>query len=296
MGGTSWDDDHYRARSNTRAAKGESAFEYSRRVMSAPIHERKIHPEMDPKGVSVRESRDSDAHPESVAIGVIFDVTASMHSVPQECQARLPQLMGTLINKNYCKDPQVLYGAVTDFDSNQIPLQIGQFESGIEMDEDLGKIILEGGGGGTYEESYELALYFFARHTSIDCFEKRGKKGYLFLVGDEKTYRTVTPAKAEAVFGDKLQAPVEVETLIKEVQEKYNLFFIIPEHTSHGKDPSLRTYWEDLLGENVVMMPNASQICDIIAAKVGALEGLVDVSEIQANTSNVGAAGANVRL
>jgi len=264
--------------------------------MSAPIHERKIHPEMDPKGVSVRESRDSDAHPESVAIGVIFDVTASMHSVPQECQARLPQLMGTLINKNYCKDPQVLYGAVTDFDSNQIPLQIGQFESGIEMDEDLGKIILEGGGGGTYEESYELALYFFARHTSIDCFEKRGKKGYLFLVGDEKTYRTVTPAKAEAVFGDKLQAPVEVETLIKEVQEKYNLFFIIPEHTSHGKDPSLRTYWEDLLGENVVMMPNASQICDIIAAKVGALEGLVDVSEIQANTSNVGAAGANVRL
>lgn len=40
-------------------------------------------------------------------------------------------------------------------------------------------------------ESYELAMYFMARHTSIDCYEKRGKRGYLFMIGDELAYPKV---------------------------------------------------------------------------------------------------------
>ena len=57
--------------------------------------------------------------------------------------------------------------------------------------EDLGKLFLEGGGGGQLTESYELAMYFMARHTSIDCHEKRGKRGYLFIIGDEMPYPKV---------------------------------------------------------------------------------------------------------
>jgi len=49
-------------------------------------------PENDPYGVTGRESRDSDAHPESHAVGVLFDVTASMQNV-RAFAANLPKLM-----------------------------------------------------------------------------------------------------------------------------------------------------------------------------------------------------------
>ena len=33
------------------------------------------------------------------------------------------------------------------------------------------------------------------KKTSIDCFEKRGKKGYLFTIGDEQLPPTLTKAQ-----------------------------------------------------------------------------------------------------
>lgn len=69
------------------------------------------------------------------------------------------------------------------------------------MDDDLGKILLEGGGGGQMRESYELAMYFMARHTSIDCFEKRGKRGYLFMIGDELAYPKAKRREIAKVIG-----------------------------------------------------------------------------------------------
>ena len=139
---------------------------------------------MNPYGVT-RESRDSDEHPESIAIGVILDQTGSMKDTPREIQKVLPKLMTALVAGGV-KDPQVLFGAVGDTTNHEVAsCQIGQFESGLEMEDDLGRMYMEGCGGGSYEESYQNVIYFFARHTSIDCLEKRGRKGYLFIVGDE---------------------------------------------------------------------------------------------------------------
>src|SRR5258706_8080797 len=98
-----------------------------------------------------------------------------MEKVPRVLQAHLPKLVGLLIRKGCLEHPQILIGAIGDATCDTAPLQVGQFESGIEIEEDLGKLFLEGGGGGQVTESYELAMYFMARHTSIDCHEKRGK-------------------------------------------------------------------------------------------------------------------------
>ncbi|HAO33838.1 MAG TPA: hypothetical protein DCQ84_12920, partial [Candidatus Competibacteraceae bacterium] len=56
----------------------------------------------------------------------------------------------------------------------------------IRIARQLRRLWLEKGGGGNACESYTLPWYFAATHTAIDCFEKRGKKGYLFTVGDEE--------------------------------------------------------------------------------------------------------------
>src|SRR4051812_34048661 len=190
MGGTRWSDEHYQDRARLRAQTGKDAFEHDHAIRTGQA-DRAVHEKMNPRGVRVRESRDSDAHPESHAVGVLFDVTGSMQDVPRILQANLPRLMGLLIRKGYLDHPQILIGAIGDATCDQAPLQVGQFESGIEIEEDLSKLFLEGGGGGHITESYELAMYFMARHTSLDCHEKRGRRGYLFIIGDEAPYPCV---------------------------------------------------------------------------------------------------------
>src|SRR5271169_6334024 len=204
MGTTRWSDEQYFDRAKLRAKTGADAFEYDEAIREGSV-EAAVHPKMNPKGVKVRESRDCDAHPESRAVGVLFDVTGSMQGVPRILQKHLPSLMGLLLRKGYLDHPQILIGAIGDATCDEAPLQVGQFESGIEIEEDLGKLFLEGGGGGHITESYELALYFMARHTAIDCHEKRGKRGHLFIIGDETPYPSVKRREVKRYIGDHLQ-------------------------------------------------------------------------------------------
>jgi hypothetical protein len=289
MGGSSWSDDFYRDREELRKKTGAKAFAYDHHVKTDPTAKRVVHDKLNPRGVT-RESRDSDAHPSSVAIGVVFDVTGSMGSIPTVLQQKLPQLMGLLLRKGYVEDPQVLFGAVGDYFADRAPLQIGQFESGIEMDDDLGRLLLEGGGGGSFEESYQDALYFFARHTSIDCFEKRGKKGYLFLIGDEMPYRKATAAEIAKLIGDDLRADVPVEQIVAEAREKYHVFFVIPRGASHGTDPKLFDRWASLLGpQNVIMLDEPSGVCEAIGLAIGLVEGTADDATMAGDLASTGA-------
>lgn len=185
MGCSRWSDNVYQDRQAQRRRTRQTAFTYDQQVRASGRVE--VHPQMNPF-CKVRESRASDAHPDATAIAVIFDVTGSMGRVPRVLQSKLGGLMHLLLEKHYVSDPQLFFGAVGDAHCDRVPLQIGQFESGLEMDDDLGKIYLEGGGGGQVHESYELALYFMATHTAIDCFDRRGRKGYLFTIGGEKPY------------------------------------------------------------------------------------------------------------
>src|SRR6266851_8471046 len=209
MGTTRWSDDRYRDRAKLRARTGKDAFEHDHAIRHGAV-DRAVHQKMNPRGVTFRECRDSDAHPESHAVGVLFDVTGSMQNVPRILQANLPKLMGLLIRKSYLEHPQILIGGIGDATCDVAPLQIGQFESGIEIEEDLGKLFLEGGGGGHITESYELAMYFMARHTAVDCYEKRGRRGYLFVIGDEIPYARVKRTEVAACIGDGLQADIPI--------------------------------------------------------------------------------------
>jgi hypothetical protein len=294
MGGSCWSDDFYRDREDYRKKTGAKAFAYDHHVKTDPTAKRVVHDKLDPRGVT-RESRDSDAHPDSVAIGVVFDVTGSMGGIPTQLQKKLPQLMGLLLRKGYVKDPQVLFGAVGDYFADRVPLQIGQFESGIEMDDDLGRLLLEGGGGGSFEESYQNALYFFARHTSIDCFEKRGKKGYLFLIGDEMPYAKATKTEIEKLIGDNLTGDLSVESVIEEAREKYHVFFIIPRGASHGTDPRLHKRWTDLVGaQNLLVLDDPDGVCEAIGLAIGLIEGTADADSIAVDLASTGTAAKTI--
>lgn len=293
MGGSSYSDDFYNDRVADRAATGTPTFSHDHDIKVGKAAAT-AHSALDPKGVT-RESRDSDAHPESTAIGVVFDVTGSMARVPITLQKKLPQLMGLLLRKGYIPDPQILFAAVGDFTSDKVPLQVGQFESGIEMDDDITKIYLEGGGGGSKEESYLDALYFFAKHTSTDCFEKRGKKGYLFLIGDEKPYPKVSKAELLSIFGDTVQDDLTAQQVVALAAEKWEIFFVIPNGTSYYSEPWLKDTWAGLINpEHVLKLEDPDAVCEAIGVAIGLLEGTATADGMAADLKDVGAHGSIV--
>lgn len=273
MGQTNWSDAAFQARQNHRRTTNKTAFTYDKQVRDSGIA--KVHDQMNPFG-AIRESRDSDEHPESVAIAVIFDETGSMGNVPRVLQTKLGALMKVLIQKGYVAHPQILFGAVGDAYSDIVPLQIGQFESGLEMDDDLAKLYLEGNGGGQVHETYELGMYFMARHTQIDCYDKRGQKGYLFTIGDEKPYDVIRRQHVKDLMGDDLEQDIRIEKIVAEVQQRYEFFHIIPTNTSHGGNPDIQARWKKLLGERVILLENAEAVCETIAMAIGLCEGTLD--------------------
>lgn len=298
MGSTRWSDEEYASRALYRASTGKKTFHYDDDIRTGRTAT-KVHDALNPFGVKVRESRDSDVHPESLAVAVLFDVTGSMNTIPQVLQKKLCGLMNLLITKGYAAHPQILFGANGDATCDAVPLQIGQFESGLEMEDDLGKIFLEGGGGGQHFETYELGLYFMARHTAIDCWEKRGRKGYIFTIGDESFYPKVVKEHVKKLIGDDLPDDISTEDIVRELEERYNVFHIFatkgsyaPGHPYHAE---IIGNWKALLGERVLMLDDTDHVAELIATTIGLIEGTTDMLKAKEDLSSVGMDAAGVR-
>jgi len=233
--------------------------------------QRACHPLMNPKGVKLRECRDSPDHPSSVGVVFALDVTGSMGHIPKLLATQeLPGLMKTL---ELCKvpDPQLLFCAVGDATSDGAPLQVGQFESTAElMDQWLTWCFLEGGGGGTDQESYELALYFLAVHTELDSVKKRGKRGYLFMTGDELPYPSLSRHIVESVVGDRLDDDLKTEEIVAELQKTLVPFFVIPDPDRLAR---CEDRWRGLLGDHVLCTEKPEDICHVSAGAIALCEG-----------------------
>ena len=138
---------------------------------------------------------------------------------------------------------------------------------------------LEGGGGGSGEESYELALYFLALHTEMDCWVKRRKRGYLFMTGDERPYPILSRHVVEAVIGDRLDDDLKVEEVVAELQKTFTPFFVIPDAQRRNL---CERAWRDLLGDHVLCMESPSDVCFVTAGALLLSEGLVaDLRELE---------------
>jgi hypothetical protein len=234
------------------------------------FRQRECHPLMNPKGLKVRECRDSADHPQSLGIAFALDVTGSMGDIPQLlAKQELPKLM-KLITACGVTDPQLMFMAIGDATSDGAALQVGQFESTAElMDQWLTWSYLEGGGGGTGQESYDLALYTAAQHTDMDNWVKRKKKGYLFMTGDELPYPAVSRHQIEALLGEKLDEDIPIEEVAAAAAETYHIFFLIPDLGRRGKCESR---WRQLLGDRVICMESPGDTCAVAAAIVGLTE------------------------
>lgn len=266
MGSGSWKPDDWAG--YTRTA--------STRTVKETFTSTSLHKDLDPKGVDKRESRDSQEHPNSHAIAIFLDVTGSMGVIAREIAATgLGTIVEAIYDKKPVSDPQILCGAIGDVNYDSVPLQVSQFESDMTMVEQIRKIYVEGGGGGNRFESYTLPLYFMAQHSSIDCFEKRGKKGYLFTIGDEMPEKGILPADVKKIIGDELPDMLSLDDVLTMVSRQYHVFHLIIEQGSFCKSNlhAVREAWTDALGQRAIFVNDYTKLGEIIVSTIQVNEG-----------------------
>jgi len=249
-----------------------------------------IHKSFDPKSVRIRGSRDSEEHPESTAIILGLDVTGSMGMIAEHiAKESLGSLMLEIYTKQIVKDPQILVAGIGDVLCDQAPLQVSQFESDIRIGQQLKDLWLESRGGGNDSESYSLPWYFALNHTSIDCFEKRGKKGYLFTFGDEMVPETLTPAQINKVFGYSSQKSHTPQELYASVSERYDTFHIIVEQGNYCRSAKdrVKTNWRTLMGYHAVLLDNYEYLSEVILSVIRVNEG-EDAEDVANSWQDVG--------
>jgi hypothetical protein len=306
MGGGVWDNTTYT--SNVRAARaaGKSTFDHSDQIR-AGRKTASVHELLNPLAVAgplspfagkvMREVTISDEHPRPTPIAVMLDVTGSNYGAAVAVHSKLPQLFGLLQRKGYVEDPQILVGAIGDAHSDQVPLQVGQFESDNRIDTMLEAMYLEGNGGGQARETYEVGAYFLARHTYLESWHKQGRKGYAIFIGDELPYDMVRRNYPKNYFsdnhtlksltGDELEDDVSTVQIFKELQEQYEVFFLFQQQGMYRAENVLPE-WRKLIGENAVVLADPNTVCEFIAGLLAIREGGLDLDEVEADMLDVG--------
>ena len=270
MGAGRWDSRSWAdTRSDyTRAAKPTVDHIYTSRA---------IDPALDPKGITLRESRDSDANPNSTALIVGLDVTGSMSRV-LDAMARegLGTLVGEIYGRQPIADPHIMIMGIGDFEYDDAPLQVTQFEAENQpLVSQMESLYLERGGGGNSYESYAATWLFAATKTSIDCFEKRGKRGYLFTVGDEQPTPLLRAKHIEQFLGVSSDRDMDGADLLHQVQATYNVFHVLVEEGDHASryPEQTRSAWADLVGQNLLPLSDHTKLAEVVVSAIQVAEG-----------------------
>lgn len=261
------------ARASMRASSGTTAFTHdlaARAGKVAPLHK-----SMDATRKPRRESRDVAGKAPATPIMVWLDVTGSMSEIPALLIQDLNKLMKLIVDGKVVSDPQICFAAIGDATSDRVPVQVGEFEADDKKaEEHLSNIFLEGAGGGQNRESYEMALWFAGHQVDTDAFEKRGEKGFLFIIGDEAPYPKVRRDLVKQYLGVAMERDMALQEAVKAASEKFHTFIIRPGGTSNYGDAGVQRAWTQVLpAERVIRQENWQDIVPLMAGTISVMSG-----------------------
>lgn len=269
MGGPSFDPRHWATYSAAKVA-GKATHT----VFSA----RGIRESLDPSKMKnmMRESCDDATCPNSTAIIVGLDETGSMHVIPDYMvRDGLPKLFQEIYDRRADLFPHLLFMGIGDAECDQSPMQISQFEAGMRIADQLTDLYLEGNGGGNRYEGYIFAWYMAAMHTKIDCFLKRGKKGFLFTVGDEEPTPVLRKEDIKRVLGIGPETDLTAKQLLDTVSQQYHVFHVIVEqgHYAQRHLTEVVNKWSDLLGQHVLRLSDYTKLSEVVVSAIDVISG-----------------------
>ena len=261
MGGGSWTSSSWDSYASAKVHGRSRATIFSSHGMKDPY---------DPAKIAMRESVDSVDNPNSTPISVGVDVTGSMGSLAEELIVRgLNTTFTELLKRRPVSDPHVMALAIGDAYSDQAPLQATQFEADIRIAEQLTDLWLEGHGGANRGESYSLAHAFAGLKTVHDSFGKRGRKGFLFTVGDEPCLDGVTKEQMKRVMGIDVQADLSARDCVELASRTYECFHIIVDGSYARHDlKGVRDTWDPLLPQRVIHLRDPGKLSETIVSTI----------------------------
>ena len=276
MGYGSYSAATYSSNIGAKIASG-TTFAYDTKVRSTGTY--KAHDILDPKklnkaGVNIREARDSADHPNTTPVSIGLDVTGSMASTPRIVQQSLSKLFGLLVRKGYCQDPTLQISAYGDAFGDRVPLQVSQFESDNNLDTALDNLFLEGNGGGNGGETATLLWYYLNNHVVTDAWEKRGKKGYFFLIADEIALDLRPEQVKEFIGVEESPSPdlLTAEHLAKQLKDKWEVFVLLLNNGTAYRQRSKEFYTKLFGAQRIIILEDDTTVSETIGAVVGRME------------------------
>ena len=261
MGGGSWTKDAFTTYATTayNACVNNVTSEITTNLSCQDIFKsNRLVKELNPYKV-IRQCVDSEEHPNTIPVILALDVTGSMGQAAVEVAKKLGTIMQDLYGK--ITDVEFMTMGIGDLSYDDSPIQASQFESDIRIMEQLDKIYFEFGGGGNNYESYTSAWYFCLHNTDLDCYTKRGKKGIIITMGDERLNPYLPNVQLNNALGCTEQDSVETPALYEEVSKKFDIYHIDVNHR-HYRDEGIDSSWS-ILGDNY-KKANMNNISDII--------------------------------
>jgi hypothetical protein len=143
----------------------------------------------------------------------------------------------------------------------------------MDIDNYIAKLYLEGGGGGSYYESYEFSAYFY----SMLCELKNPEIPFFFLTGDEAYYEKIPVDQMKKV----IYAPVKSDINSKErfglLMKKYNVFLIKKPYEGPNEE-KIMEQWASTLGEERILMIQHPKACiDVMLGAIALTTGARDL-------------------
>jgi hypothetical protein len=229
-----------------------------------------------PALISVRESRDSAANPNSSPIILGCDVTGSMGMIAEQLmRTDLIKIAEGIYDRKPMPDPHIAVLAIGDAYSDRAPLQATQFEASITLADQMRELWLEGNGGGNGGESYSLAHLFAATKTVSDSFEKRGNKGVLITIGDEPIHDKIDGDDLARIMGAQYSQTMTKRQCVDLANASYETFHIVltqEGYASHGLRRVLET-WNEILPQRVVQLTDVTKLSETIVSILQVING-----------------------
>ena len=201
------------------------------------------------------------------SLTILTDVTGSMGEWPKVMFSKLPYLEYEA--KEYLgEDTEIGFGAIGDAYNDSYPVQARPYKKGIDLKDEMNALVIEGGGGGSGEESYELAALYYARNVTMP----NATHPILIMIGDEDYYDQVAPDVAKRYAKVMSPSRLTAKEIFEELTRKYSVYLIRKVYGESGtsdkrgaKDQAVHDSWVKMLGEDrIVNLHDPERVVDVI--------------------------------
>lgn len=207
---------------------GDSRYSYSSKgatkraaaATRAAAHGPRTYEKKDGPNIKIIDPRKHVRSESTNPLIVAVDVTGSMASWPFEIFDRLPLLYNTL--SQYREDLEICFAAIGDAAYDRWPLQVTPFAGGFDLEQLLGSLYGEGGGGDA-PESYGLFAHWVNTHVEVPNAQE---PPFLIVFGDVTMRPQVTKDHIAEVLGDSAQRSVDAVAAWKQVTKTWNTWFL----------------------------------------------------------------------